>query len=146
MHDVYVAFDFHRDNRRHDCMNNKIIFWRPHSQANQLIFYAVWSAANIYELRCVSLMCTWTNGWANSRYVGDLGHTDGHCDITAISYQIIQTWHMDICKLNQWLNNNSKYVKPSDSFVTSYRYYYSSTNLSIGAFLTDIIHLKFMLG
>ena len=59
MHDVYVAFDFHRDNRRHDCMNNKIIFWRPHTQANQLIFYAIWSAVNIYIYIYIYIYVLW---------------------------------------------------------------------------------------
>ena len=45
-----------------------------------------WRGALIF-----SLMCAWTNDWANNRDVGDLTRHDAHCDVTVamqgISYQ-----------------------------------------------------------
>ena len=35
-----------------------------------------------------SLMRAWTNGWANSRYPGDLRHHGAHCNVTEMSWAI----------------------------------------------------------
>ena len=33
----------------------------------------------------LSLICTWTIGWVNNRYAGDLGHHGAHYDVTVIN-------------------------------------------------------------
>ena len=35
-----------------------------------------------------SLMCIWTNGWANSRDVGDLRRHGAHYDVTVMTYNV----------------------------------------------------------
>ena len=45
-----------------------------------------------------SMMCAWTNGWANNRDAGDLGCHIAHCDVTVMSSYCSNTFAICTCK------------------------------------------------
>ena len=41
-----------------------------------------------------SLICAWTNGWANNRHTGDFRRYRAHYDVTVICFSFCRTWYM----------------------------------------------------
>ena len=57
-----------------------------------------WSGALVF-----SLICTWTNGWANNRCVGDLRHHCVRCDVT-----VMQNLLLMVMLHNEIINETGK--------------------------------------
>ena len=50
-------------------------------EANQPVTDGFLSQRSLMQALIFHLMCTWTNGWANSPDTGDLRHHCAHCDV-----------------------------------------------------------------
>ena len=55
----------------------------------------------------VFLICSWINGWVNTRGVGDLRHQSAHYDVTAMMAQIIMV--INLHGTSSWWSNWSEF-------------------------------------
>ena len=58
-----------------------------------------------------SLICAWTNGWANNRYAGDLTHHRAHYDVVVMCVNVCyqSTAKLNLARLHTWFFGYTQY-------------------------------------